>query len=84
MKRSPSQIAATRAERKRWEALSAEELKRNAELIKCQPLCKLCHRKKTIEERTPPHGTNGRYTGKCECRCLLCRKAHAIANAKYR
>jgi hypothetical protein len=34
MKRSPSQIAATRAERKRWEALSAEE--KRAELLEEQ------------------------------------------------
>lgn len=59
--------------------------RRAAELAKCQVLCHDCHLKKTILERTPPHGSNGRYTSKkFRCRCNECRAGHAKVNAKYR
>jgi hypothetical protein len=48
-----------------------------AELIKCQLLCKSCHRIKSAEERkTPvPHGTNAGY---CRgCRCDACKKSRS-------
>lgn len=52
-----------------------------AELSKCQLLCKDCHLDKTCAEKCKltPHGTiSGYYTRKC--RCEECKKAYA----KYR
>lgn len=56
-----------------------------AELQKCQVLCRPCHQKKTSAEVAPPHGTNSRYTGPSwRCRCAACRRAHRETNALYR
>jgi len=58
--------------------------RREAELAKCQVLCKRCHRLKTSAARPlVMHGTNTCYTNR-RCRCDLCKRAHAQANAKYR
>ena len=54
-----------------------------AELAKCQLLCRSCHQEKTRVDFEPPHGTNSRYTGR-RCRCGDCKFAHAQINAKYR
>lgn len=65
---------------------SWQESRRNAELEKCEVLCKPCHDRKTSESRgIPPHGTNSRYTSSnliTRCRCPACREAHRIANCK--
>lgn len=53
--------------------------RRNAELAKCQVLCKAHHLEKTLAQRpTPEHGTISRYTSKVhKCRCDLCKRANA-------
>jgi len=50
--------------------------RREAELVKCQVLCRNCHIKKTIEENYRPikHGTHNAYAN--GCRCSICRQAH--------
>ena len=50
-----------------------------AELAKCIPLCKPCHRK--VHE--PKHGTAPRYNNQ-GCRCNLCKEAHAKRAREYR
>lgn len=50
---------------------------RLAELEKCQVLCYLCHRDKTVIEQQAEHGTQSRYTSpKWKCRCERCKSAH--------
>jgi len=53
--------------------------RRNAELAKCQILCKAHHLEKTLAQRPKPeHGTVSRYSSKVhKCRCDLCRRANA-------
>jgi hypothetical protein len=53
--------------------------RRNAELAKCQVLCKAHHLEKTKAQRPKPeHGTVSRYSSKVhKCRCDLCRRANA-------
>jgi hypothetical protein len=53
--------------------------RRNAELAKCQVLCKAHHLEKTLAQRpTPEHGTISRYTSKIhKCRRDLCKRANA-------
>lgn len=41
-----------------------------AELLKCQLLCKPCHKQKSIEHKSVGHGEG--KTGKRNCRCALC------------
>lgn len=54
------------------------------ELAKCQVLCYECHNQKTIAERsTATHGMQSMYSKK-KCRCVECKRAHSIHNAKYR
>lgn len=56
------------------------------ELLKCQLLCSVCHKEKSIEEMAYPerrHGTNLMYL-KERCRCDSCRAAHAEVNSAYR
>jgi hypothetical protein len=57
---------------------SWSEARRNAELAKCQILCKECHKKKTTLERFPVlvHGTVRGYKTH-NCRCLPCKQANA-------
>jgi hypothetical protein len=57
--------------------------RRNAELAKCQVLCKAHHLEKTLAQRPKPeHGTVSRYSSKVhKCRCDLCRKANAERGA---
>ncbi len=61
--------------------------RREAELAKCQPLCRNCHYKKSDEdrERGGPviHGKNRTYVI-LGCRCDTCRAAHAAMARKYR
>ena len=46
----------------------------NAELAKCQALCKACHRAKTRQENlSTEHGTAGMYRQR-RCKCELCRE----------
>lgn len=57
-----------------------------AELEKCQLLCRDCHQVKTSMEVGYPdreHGTNLMYL-KGFCRCEACKAAHAAVNAQYR
>lgn len=53
--------------------------RRDAELAKCQVLCKAHHLEKTLAQRPKPeHGTVSRYSSKVhKCRCDLCRRANA-------
>jgi len=53
--------------------------RRDAELAKCQVLCRAHHLEKTLAQRPKPeHGTVSRYSSKVhKCRCDLCRKANA-------
>lgn len=58
---------------------------REAELVKCQVLCKTCHDEKTIASYTPAeHGTVSRYGGKYQCRCTECREAGRLQKAEWR
>lgn len=53
---------------------SWSDKRRQAELTKCDVLCRHCHDKETVKQgaRTPPtHGTMGRYVFG-GCRCDLC------------
>ena len=55
------------------------EVRRRAELTKCQLLCSDCHKAKTAKDRgykTRPHGTLTSYK-RYGCKCELCRAANA-------
>lgn len=61
---------------------SWSQVRREAELSKCQVLCRACHKKKNIEEyamKFPQvHGTWQSYARSYNaCRCELCTKAWA-------
>lgn len=58
---------------------------REAELSKCQVLCKGCHWEKTQAECYRPrvHGTVPMYKGG-KCRCPLCREANSRYNKNHR
>ena len=63
---------------------SWSENRRNAELAKCQVLCKKCHANKSLTENggKSKHGTaNARRNG---CSCELCKKYHREYMRKYR
>ena len=49
--------------------------RREAELAKCQAMCRKCHNKKSAEEKREPvrHGTHSAYAS--GCRCPACRQA---------
>lgn len=53
----------------------------DAEVAKCQLLCKSCHTLKSIAEKghTVAKGTHGTLSAYRYCKCVLCREA----NAKY-
>lgn len=59
--------------------------RRDAELAKCQVLCKKCHREKTNAMLTKPlvHGTSNAYNQKA-CRCDECRAWNAARNRRLR
>lgn len=58
------------------------KIRRNAELAKCQLLCKPCHHEKTGKENSGwTHGESG-YQRKC--RCIICVEAHNEAKRQYR
>lgn len=65
----------TKVDHKVW---SWRKERREAELVKCQVLCRRCHKIKGEEEgsRIPPtHGTLGRYLfGGCRCSLCCARK----------
>lgn len=58
--------------------------RREAEIAKCQPLCRKCHRIKTslLDTRRQPCGTSASYNR--GCRCDECKKAHSIYLSDYR
>lgn len=65
---------------------SWSEIRLEAELAKCQLMCRSCHMEKSIAEMGYPerqHGTNLKYM-KDKCRCVLCKAAHAVTNRIYR
>jgi hypothetical protein len=59
---------------------------RDAELAKCQVLCKPCHKQKTRYERmihNPEHGTSAMYQQR-KCRCAECKAWKAEQGRQYR
>lgn len=64
---------------------SWSEKKREEELKKCQILCEEHHKEKTKKDlgQGQKHGTHNSYV-KYRCRCVECKKAHAVMNSKYR
>lgn len=57
--------------------------KRNAELVKCQILCRLCHRmKSSLEQRKYDHGLN--FYERHGCRCDICKEANASKKREVR
>lgn len=50
----------------------ASETVYQKELRKCQVLCRTCHRKKTSQELSVPHG--GGVSGKRNCSCAPCKE----------
>lgn len=57
-----------------------------AEIAKCQLLCRDCHQLKSILERgqTPARGTHGTLSAYRYCKCDLCRAAKSKYNRDYR
>jgi 5-methylcytosine-specific restriction endonuclease McrA len=51
--------------------------RRDAEIKKCQVLCKECHLKKTIKSHRRPI-THGNAGYKRFCRCRICKRAHSL------
>ena len=61
------------------------QVRREAELLKCQVLCRSCHEAKSRSEMKMnwEHGDFRQYKhGKC--RCTLCRRGWAARQRKYR
>jgi 5-methylcytosine-specific restriction endonuclease McrA len=63
---------------------SWSETKRTQELKKCQVLCRICHQKKSADEKRKPlvHGEERGYDK--GCRCLRCKAAHSLRMAIWR
>lgn len=53
---------------------------RQAEIDKCQLLCNTCHKAKTIQQLTVPHGIKGYRRG---CKCDVCRLAKHDEKQRY-
>lgn len=66
---------------------SWSEVRRNEELAKCQPLCKRCHKAKTLLQTSIPldlhHGTYSCWKKK-KCRCDRCVSAQREYKRDYR
>jgi len=64
---------------------SWSDVRRNAELAKCQILCHACHRAKTFVQSAPPavHGTRTRAIRK-KCACPKCQSFRESYNAHRR
>jgi len=59
------------------------KIRRDAELLKCQVLCRACHKKKTFKENNyPEHGISRYQRG--DCRCEICRHAKMLNQRLYR
>lgn len=58
------------------------ESRLQAELSKCQVLCKKCHGKKTISENAVEHG--GGVSGKRNCQCAPCKAKKAEYMKEYK
>jgi 5-methylcytosine-specific restriction endonuclease McrA len=58
--------------------------RQEAELLKCQILCRTCHQQKTTSETYKPreHGTSAMY--RAGCRCGLCKEDARIRIATWR
>ena len=63
---------------------SWSKARRQAEIVKCDPLCYTCHKLKTLlmDKKLSEHGTLAGYNS--GCRCLDCTKANAIRRALQR
>lgn len=64
-----------RTRRGRGSIWTFSEERFQAELAKCQLLCRDCHKQKTLNEISAPHG--GGLSGKKNCTCTLCRNKKA-------
>lgn len=61
------------------------EVRRKAELAKCQVLCHDHHLEKTLAERPKAqHGSGAMYQKPNRCRCPECRAWKAVSDKKYR
>jgi 5-methylcytosine-specific restriction endonuclease McrA len=66
-----------------WRIWMRSAPSREAELAKCQPLCRPCHKAKSAREGTLlDHGLN-RYE-RHGCRCPICRAASALKKRNQR
>ena len=65
-----------------WSWSSSRRLQ---EIVKCQVLCKKCHRQKTTIDCKRPliHGAKNTYDYH-KCRCRSCTKAHSQARDNWR
>ena len=54
----------------------------HAELVKCQALCRDCHKQKSASERSVEHG--GGVSGKKNCKCRPCRARKSEYNRRYK
>lgn len=68
---------------------SWSEKRRDAELKKCQVLCRSCHIAYTVQDlvlvygvKIAEHGTSSMY--RRGCRCSDCKESHRVRAAKYR
>ena len=63
---------------------SWSRVRREAELAKCEVLCRQCHREETTAQLAKPivHGTDDGYKNH-GCRCAACRAAHTMWKREY-